>query len=343
MTRFKKLILTAIILFLSAPIASIALGAQEVGFVNSNIWLSSESILAGDNVQIYSIVVNSDANNLTGVLTFFDNGNALTGGENFNLAGGTESSQVFKISWQAVAGNHQFQAKISNAFFVNGQGQISPAANIINETTKTIFVDIDSDSDGVGDQEEGDNGTNPNNPDTDGDGENDSQDPNPSNPAVFGGADTDHDGIPDAIDSDSDNDGLYNWEETASDSNPIIYDTDHDGCSDKEDYYPIDPARCKQESPLINNNLNQENNLENQATTTDNANFENNQQSNQNLDSAGQVLGERFYNQNNSFWDQLNFLDILKILAAISGLLALIFWWFGQKKKKEEEENNKEK
>lgn len=239
MKNFLKISLF-IFLFILANNQASAVG---IGFVSNNIWLSDESPMEGDNIKIYSVIVNDDARDLEGEIVFFDNDTAISVALYFYLEkNGT--SEVVSINWDAVAGEHQFRALIQNAnFILADDSRISVDGFIMSQSTEIIFVDIDTDGDGVGDQEENNNGTDPLNPDTDGDGENDGVDPNPNNSQIFFGPDFDNDNISDAVDTDLDNDGLYNWEEDGIGTDKYDYDTDNDGYNDKEDLYPLDPKR----------------------------------------------------------------------------------------------------
>lgn len=237
----------------------------EVGFVRSNIWLSRTSLVEGDAVTLYAIVVNSGSERLEGAAQFRDLstgsaiGNALTFGLDPN-----GSSSVLSTVWIAQRGSHQFQAQIVNAVTVDSAGNRTPVAQgVLSEITDVVNVAVDSDDDGMTDEREVEQGTDPNNPDTDGDGLSDGRDPNPTNPDTDGDGDpdgtdpqptnpdvrtppdTDGDGIPDATDSDDDNDGLYDYEERELGTDPLRADTDRDSVRDKEDAFPLDPERQK--------------------------------------------------------------------------------------------------
>lgn len=273
---FKKLVFFSVIAaaFLVVSVAH----SSPIGFVNSNIWVSKSSPIAGETITIYAILVNGDTNGLEGKVVFLDNitGQSIGTPQAFTLAGGG-TSNVMSTGWLAVVGEHQFRARIIDAYSIDRTGNKTPlGSDILSEVTSIITVRVDSDHDGVTDDDEEDQGTNPNdpdsdddgindgtdpnptNPDTDGDGDPDGTDPNPTNPAIFTPPDTDHDGTPDSSDSDMDNDGIYNWDETGPSSDtswhgdgvprptdPKKYDTDGDGVNDKQDFYPLDPTKSK--------------------------------------------------------------------------------------------------
>jgi len=275
--------------------------ANAVGFVSSNIWVSDNQPLDGDQIRIYSVIVNDDDRELHGEVVFEDNGQAVSSNISFSLPGG-ETSQVVSVDWNAVYGQHQFKAVIQNAYFINSLGeQEAVDSNIMSQVTDIIFVDVDSDDDGVPDEEENDNGTDPNNPDTDGDGENDGDDPDPTDPGVFSGLDSDGDGVSDAADSDRDNDGLYNWEEEEIGTDPDKYDTDGDGCSDKADFYPLDSNKCEQEIFDQQEDEDDNDSEDDQQTQQDAQIIQQPQNVDLNIDQQdGIVLGKKvYYNQGN--------------------------------------------
>lgn len=246
MVKVKTAVILA--LFLMVCSSSNAL-ANNYGFVSSNIWVSDNSPMQGDTIKVSSVVINDSDKQFNGHVTFYDNDSAISSSMTFSLEP-KDSSKVLSVNWTAeLPGEHRFKAEITNAYFVGDNGETeSIDGNFFSQVTDIIYVDVDSDEDGVPDREEQEQGTDPNNPDSDGDTENDAVDPDPTDPTVFNGPDTDGDGIIDELDSDMDNDGLYNWEEKEIKTDPKKYDTDGDAYSDKEDKFPLDSNKWKEES-----------------------------------------------------------------------------------------------
>ena len=328
--------------------------ASPIGFVNSNIWISKTKPVAGDNTTLFAVLVNGSDDTLQGKVQFLDvsNNQAVGPLQSFTLSGGG-TSNVIQTAWKAVAGNHQFKAKITEAMSVKQSGQKTAVANeILSESTGIITVVVDSDNDGLPDPDEINHGTNPNNPDTDGDGVKDGKevgqgsnplskdtdkdgdpdgtDPNPTNPNIFTPPDTDKDGKPDSIDSDIDNDGLYNWDETGGagkkvdvnwggdqppkPTDPYKYDTDGDGVGDKQDYYPLDPKRSKKPvEPAVAVVDNSADNIV--ATGSEII-----------ATTSGQVLGEKIYNESAAAVVPEERVPWWRNLAGV-GLTALVFLW----------------
>lgn len=367
MKSFKRLGLVLSVCLMSILLVSnFALAAVKIGFVSNNIWLDKDApLLAGDQIKISTVLVNSDIKDIDGYLTFYDNNSAIGAANHFVLQSGGTSLKT--VNWTAIGGNHQFKAVISSASSIGTDGtKTAINANVVSQT-EVIFVDVDTDGDGVPDTTETTNGTNPNNPDTDGDGSNDGTDPAPTNPNVTDGPDTDHDGVSDKVDTDMDNDGLYNWEETKIGTDPLKYDTDGDGYSDKEDAYPLDPKHWKKEvviteevKTVVALTVKEE---PVSLAVQPGGLVENNSALVEASDNSpeGQVLGEKVFNNTTTedlvtttdsvlvegnavkavsrvnFWDNFN-LKILSILALIFLLLGLFFFFLARRQKREEKE-----
>lgn len=257
------------ILFLFSFFVSNAF-ALNIDFINKNIWLSKENaIMLGDVITIYSMVLNNEDKQIGGEMLFIDTvTNSQVGNVTSFLLQGRGSTQVISMPWRAISGEHQFKAKIINAYeIVSGEKKLVPV-DLVSSMTSKILVDSDEDKDGWLYSKEILAGTDPRKADTDGDtlidskdpnplkkdadgdGDPDSTDPEPLNPNVKTPPDTDKDGIPDPKDTDKDNDGLYDWDEEKSGTDPLKYDTDGDGVGDKQDFYPKDSKRSIQEIPI---------------------------------------------------------------------------------------------
>lgn len=61
--------------------------------------------------------------------------------------------------------------------------------------------------------------------------------------------DTDGDGRPDTVDFDDDGDGIDDGVELTMGTDPLRWDTDGDGVNDKDDAFPLDPARSSEPTP----------------------------------------------------------------------------------------------
>ncbi len=342
----KKIVIFSLVLLVGPILAS----AASIGFVNRNIWLSNPEPLAGDELTIYSVLVNDTEDVIVGNLIFMDNNEAISGSLNFHLdPGGT--SKLISTDWTAEYGSHQFQAEIVNAYLINPDGSQEEAIDqLTSQFTEVIFIDVDSDGDGIGDQEEEEQGTDPNNPDSDNDGDLDGEDPDPNNPNVFNGPDSDGDGISDYADSDIDGDGLSNDQEQEIGTDPNNPDSDGDGCLDGQDDCPLNSDCCRrsasvgdQEPPNNSSSRDNQGNSspeENKSQKSDNSSpGPENQGENQNfqksiqednLEVAGlekfspKVLGTQADRTKSFFWLVAKFLGLGAVVFIILCLVDLV-------------------
>ena len=229
----KKLAISIIAVFTAA---TPALAAGSFGFVNNNLWTSDTKPLAGESLEIYTVIINGSKEEFQGQVVFYDGEEAIGEAKTFKLT--KDGSQIISQSWKAAAGDHKLSARIKDAFLLaaDGSKKAISAAESSNSVSENLFVDIDTDGDTLGDKEETAQGTDPEKSDTDGDGYDDAIDNAPTDSHSFPGTDTDGDGISDKVDTDIDNDGLYNWEEEKIGTDPARYDSDGDGVSDKDNY-----------------------------------------------------------------------------------------------------------
>ncbi len=255
--REKLCIYLGALLLLFSPAHS---RAANIGFVDTNLWLSDDTPVENVEVTIFALIVNSSDKALKGSVIFRTGNTDIGTPKPFLLQpGGT--SNVITTSWIPNKGSGSISASISSPIFIDAFGNETPApVSAINAAAQNISVQPDDDADALGNAEEEELGTNPQDPDsdddglqdgdekklgtdpndsdTDDDGQNDSEDANPLQ------ADTDQDGIPDEIDSDDDNDGLFDFEEEKLGTDPRVFDSDRDGVSDSLDPYPHDPQNA---------------------------------------------------------------------------------------------------
>jgi hypothetical protein len=247
-----------------AVVASVALFpalTHAVGFMNGSIWFSKKAFFAGQNVRIYAMLLNDSGYDVKGSVTFYGNDQPI-GTEPFTQAR-DQLSQIVWHDWTAVYQTAKVSARITelNAYDANGKSATVILDKPEADMAAQIFIDRDTDGDGTGDIQDTDDdgdgaqdadetkaGTDPADPDTDGDGAKDGQDLKPLDPKVGKEPDTDGDGNADPKDSDDDNDGLYDHEEEKLGTDPKKYDSDRDGVGDKQDTYPLDRSRRKQEA-----------------------------------------------------------------------------------------------
>ncbi|MDP3880954.1 MAG: hypothetical protein Q8Q32_02135 [bacterium] len=206
----SQLGLPARVLTVNAAQADVQAG---VGFIQGNIWFSKSPFFAGDNIRIYTAILNSEDEDVIGTIDFFDNGTKI-GTTDFQAAQGASLEQVW-IDWTASEGEHNIYAQISQLKLSLPGGEtksIEPSSTKSGEVV--IEIDLDTDKDGIGNREDKDD---------DNDGLSDEEErAMGTNP----------------LEADSDGDGLSDKEEMEKSTNPLDKDSDNDGILDGEDENP---------------------------------------------------------------------------------------------------------
>ncbi len=176
-----KSFLVVIVITLMWPSFILAVSGKNAGIIPNNIWYSSDSFFAGDNIRIYSIIFNNSDYELSGVVEFNDN-NKIICNKNFLVS----PNDIAKIwcDWSAQYGQQKVGIKIIKTKAVDSSGKEQEIV-LSNFQTNSLdrFVDIDTDHDGVGNKIDTDNdndgltnqeevkiGTDPVKKDSDGDG-----------------------------------------------------------------------------------------------------------------------------------------------------------------------------
>jgi hypothetical protein len=182
------------------------------------------SVLSGRIVRIYATVTNNSAQDLFGVVKFYDEnkGSFIDSDQPVSVLA-NKTDDVF-VDWTAGSvGSHPISVRVIPW---NESGD-DPSNN---KVTKTIYVDVDSDGDGIGDSLDGDD---------DNDGVPDREDDFPLDSSES--KDTDNDGIGDNTDTDDDNDGVSDIEDIFPLDKNESKDSDGDQIGDNSDAFPSDP------------------------------------------------------------------------------------------------------
>ncbi|MBI2634339.1 PKD domain-containing protein [Candidatus Peregrinibacteria bacterium] len=250
-----KSLLFAIFFLVSTSAAFAFTG--DISIDTKDIVITPANILEGQKTRIYATAANQSAQDLLGVVRFFDNGRQIGADQPISIFTG-KTDGVF-IDWiPNIAGDHIIIVKI----FPWEPDMDNPDNNSI-ETT--IYVGQDTDHDGItnandnDDDNDGVNDTEDHFPlnaaeqlDTDGDGKGNNSDTDDDNDDVPDThddmpldpnetIDTDNDGIGNIADLDDDGDGIDDTIEEKNGTNPIKEDTDDDGVNDSHDAFPLDP------------------------------------------------------------------------------------------------------
>ncbi len=255
--RFWKLFLFCYLIFFF----SIALVFADLSVSPESLNFEPQEGLVGHPVKIYLSVENTSAEDLRGVVKFYDEKELIHIGTDQSIAVVAGSKDLTFIEFTPqISGDHPIAAKV-----IPWDESKDNLEN--NKVIGTIFIDDDSDGDGIGNREDNDD---------DGDGHPDAEDVFPFNAVEW--ADTDGDGTGNNADVDDDNDGIEDvkdsfplapeeWEDLDQDgignnadtdddgdslsddaevtlgTDPNKFDTDGDGVGDGEDDYPIDGSK----------------------------------------------------------------------------------------------------
>lgn len=234
--------------------------SKDIAINSNSVRLSSDRVLEGNAVRVYTTIINNSTYDLRGIVQFYDQtaGRQIGSDQTVSiLANG--SDDVF-VDWTPYfEGTHYIQISIdpweaSGDNPDNNFGSIS--ANVLKDTDYDGIIDEeddDDDNDGVFDEDDDFPLDSKEQVDTDGDriGDNEDEDDDndshldeedafPFDPMEWD--DTDQDGIGDNEDDDNDNDGLTDEEENRLGIDPNNPDHDGDLVVDGEDAFPLDQS-----------------------------------------------------------------------------------------------------
>ena len=128
------------ILFLQLVVPSLSdaeVKELSAGFAPRSIWLSRTHVVAGDSVNIFTVLYNSSDNSISGDVIFAID-SATIGTKNFTLGAG--ETQIVSLPWIAKVGSHSVSARIEKALDTN----TNTATAVLNQTTGNITVLIEA-------------------------------------------------------------------------------------------------------------------------------------------------------------------------------------------------------
>ena len=137
--RMQRVVVVLLfLLFFASPFVSQAETAGlQAGFAQSAIWMSRTHVVAGESVNIFTVLYNSSDNSISGDVVFSID-DASIGTKNFTLGAG--ETQIVSVPWVAKSGNHTVSARIEKAT------GISENTAALNQTTGNITVSIEAPS-----------------------------------------------------------------------------------------------------------------------------------------------------------------------------------------------------
>lgn len=130
--KFFSILFVAFFVF--TPITTRA-EAQNLGFVETNIWYSKDPFEEKDKIEVYTLVFNPSNNKFKGTVAFFDK-KTLLGKKEFTVA--PTSAEAVSIDWVVTLGGHEIFAKIENPRFETKPGVYEEVYLASDETERSV-------------------------------------------------------------------------------------------------------------------------------------------------------------------------------------------------------------
>lgn len=135
--HLKKLGLYLFVLF-----SFLGLSASQVlantGFVPGNIWYSKDPFEEGDKIKIYTVIFNSEVQEFSGTVAFYDE-TTLLGKKSFSVP--AREVKDVSIDWTVTLGEHKIYGKIENAKYTSADGKqenVTIAGNTTEESSRDV-------------------------------------------------------------------------------------------------------------------------------------------------------------------------------------------------------------
>jgi len=129
-----------VILFLlqfGIPISHSAEAAElEAGVAPQSVWLSKSRVVAGDSVNIFTVVYNSSNTAITGQVVFSIDDTPV-GNKDFALKEG--EAQIASQQWIAQEGSHSVSARITNTFTADTK----KVTVVLNRSSGSIAISVE--------------------------------------------------------------------------------------------------------------------------------------------------------------------------------------------------------
>lgn len=137
----KKIFSILIICILVLPFTSFAASTIEnSGIIDRTVWLSKESLVEGDSVDVYTVVWNGGNSSLSGNVVFYD-GTTLLGKRTVNLS--PKTTKVVSLTWKVSAGNHNITTSFESANVTDAKGQ-NQSVLVENSKSASLVVSVKS-------------------------------------------------------------------------------------------------------------------------------------------------------------------------------------------------------
>lgn len=197
-----KQLLSAILLLIGLCLIPHTVFAQttpsQTTCSQSEIWYSHSPIIEGQVTRIYGVIKNHSGHDLTGVATFYADGDSI-GSSNFFVINDW-CIQVW-ADWTPAGTQSEISIQTTNVQIATIGASPQASQISLNPVIETVFVDLDNDGDGIPNQ----------------------QDPDDDNDNLLDSSESGHGTDP--FNPDTDRDGIKDGIEIQQGSNPLIADT----------------------------------------------------------------------------------------------------------------------
>ncbi len=110
----------------------------STGFVPGNIWYSKDPFEEGDKIKIYTVIFNSETEEFSGTVAFYDE-TTLLGKKAFSVP--ARGVKDVSIDWTVAVGDHKIYGKIENAKYTSADGKqenVTIAGNTTEESSRDV-------------------------------------------------------------------------------------------------------------------------------------------------------------------------------------------------------------
>ncbi|MDO8552821.1 MAG: hypothetical protein Q7S01_04870 [bacterium] len=126
------------LLFIAFPFISRAeTTSLRAGFAQSSIWMSRSHVVAGESVNIFTVLYNSSENPISGDAVINVDGSPI-GTKSFTLASG--ETQIVSLPWVAKVGTHTLSARMEKVIDAKSNAN----AAISDQATESVTVSIEA-------------------------------------------------------------------------------------------------------------------------------------------------------------------------------------------------------
>jgi len=128
-------VLVGILLVFLVAFPAQAEQSLPAGFAPGEVWLSTNTPIAGETVEIYTVIYDASGTPIEGSVTFLID-NESVGSSPFTLRAG--ETEIRSVRWTATAGEHVLSARLATAL----HAETKEEASLKNRTTATTTISV---------------------------------------------------------------------------------------------------------------------------------------------------------------------------------------------------------